>query len=129
VNASSWFTEAALLRLLVIGLEILAWRSSSAFGGWFEGGAGAFRSAGRSRHASEPHEGDRPASDPSGSVLCCLYGIRLISWSKSNAHPIISRSQTRGNRTEVPMLDAAYILIGAVFLGACVLYAFACNRM
>ena len=43
--------------------------------------------------------------------------------------PLFRVSQTRGNRTEAPMLDVAYILIGAVFLGACVLYAFACNRM
>ena len=27
------------------------------------------------------------------------------------------------------MLDIAFILIGAVFLGACVLYAFACDRL
>jgi len=27
------------------------------------------------------------------------------------------------------MLDAAYILLGAVFLGACVLYVFACDRL
>jgi len=27
------------------------------------------------------------------------------------------------------MLDLAYILIGAVFLGACILYAFACDRL
>jgi hypothetical protein len=27
------------------------------------------------------------------------------------------------------MLDLAYILIGAVFLGACALYALACDRL
>jgi hypothetical protein len=27
------------------------------------------------------------------------------------------------------MLDIAYILLGAVFLGACVLYVFACDRL
>jgi hypothetical protein len=27
------------------------------------------------------------------------------------------------------MLDLAYILIGAAFLGACILYAFACDRL
>jgi len=27
------------------------------------------------------------------------------------------------------MLDLAYIVIGAVFLGACVLYAYACDRL
>jgi hypothetical protein len=27
------------------------------------------------------------------------------------------------------MLDVAYILLGAVFLGACVLYVFACDRL
>jgi hypothetical protein len=27
------------------------------------------------------------------------------------------------------MLDVAYILVGAVFLGACVLYAFTCDRL
>jgi len=28
-----------------------------------------------------------------------------------------------------PMLDVAYILIGAVFLGACALYAIACDHL
>jgi hypothetical protein len=28
-----------------------------------------------------------------------------------------------------PMLDIAYIAIGAVFLGVCVLYALACDRL
>jgi hypothetical protein len=28
-----------------------------------------------------------------------------------------------------PMLDVIYILIGAAFLGGCVLYAFACDRL
>jgi len=27
------------------------------------------------------------------------------------------------------MLDLVYIVIGAVFLGACVLYAYACDRL
>jgi len=27
------------------------------------------------------------------------------------------------------MLDLVYILVGAVFLGACVLYAYACDRL
>jgi len=27
------------------------------------------------------------------------------------------------------MLDVIYLLIGAVFLGACVLYAYACDRL
>ena len=27
------------------------------------------------------------------------------------------------------MLDLAYILVGAVFLGACILYAYACDRL
>ena len=28
-----------------------------------------------------------------------------------------------------PMLDIIYLLIGAAFLGACVLYAIACDRL
>ncbi len=28
-----------------------------------------------------------------------------------------------------PMLDIAYLVIGAVFLGVCVLYALACDRL
>jgi hypothetical protein len=35
----------------------------------------------------------------------------------------------RTNRGDSPMLDLVYILIGAVFLGACFLYAFACDRL
>ena len=35
----------------------------------------------------------------------------------------------RTNRGDLPMLDLAYIVIGAVFLGACVLYAYACDRL
>ena len=30
---------------------------------------------------------------------------------------------------EHPMLDVVYILIGAAFLGGCVLYAFACDHL
>jgi hypothetical protein len=29
----------------------------------------------------------------------------------------------------IAMLDVVYILIGAAFLGGCVLYAFACDRL
>ncbi|HUB50253.1 MAG TPA: hypothetical protein VMB73_35225 [Acetobacteraceae bacterium] len=29
----------------------------------------------------------------------------------------------------IAMLDVIYLLIGAVFLGACVLYAYACDRL
>jgi hypothetical protein len=35
----------------------------------------------------------------------------------------------RNGRRGLPMLDVAFILIGAVFLGACVLYALACDRL
>jgi hypothetical protein len=30
---------------------------------------------------------------------------------------------------EITMLDVLYILIGAAFLGGCILYAFACDRL
>ncbi|MBN8871594.1 MAG: hypothetical protein J0H67_02050 [Rhodospirillales bacterium] len=31
--------------------------------------------------------------------------------------------------TGLPMLDLLYLLIGTAFLGGCVLYAFACERL
>jgi hypothetical protein len=30
---------------------------------------------------------------------------------------------------DLPMLDLGFILIGAVFLGVCILYSFACDRL
>ena len=30
---------------------------------------------------------------------------------------------------ENPMLDVVYLLVGAIFLGACVLYALACEQL
>jgi hypothetical protein len=35
----------------------------------------------------------------------------------------------RTNRGDRPMLDVVYILIGAGFLGACILYTLACDRL
>jgi hypothetical protein len=40
----------------------------------------------------------------------------------------VSRWHNREARS-IPMLDVVYLLIGAVFLGACVLYAIACDHL
>jgi hypothetical protein len=37
--------------------------------------------------------------------------------------------QSRPDPGDTPMLDVAFILIGAFFLGACILYAFACDHL
>jgi hypothetical protein len=29
----------------------------------------------------------------------------------------------------IPMLDLGFLLIGVIFLGACILYAYACDRL
>jgi hypothetical protein len=44
--------------------------------------------------------------------------------------PIAGPDQRRESRLRSrPMLDIAYIAIGAVFLGVCVLYALACDHL
>jgi|HubBroStandDraft_1064217.scaffolds.fasta_scaffold13705_3 hypothetical protein len=44
--------------------------------------------------------------------------------------PIAAPDQCRESRLRSrPMLDIAYIAIGAVFLGVCVLYALACDHL
>jgi len=35
----------------------------------------------------------------------------------------------RNDPVDTPMLDLGFILIGAGFLGACILYALACERL
>jgi hypothetical protein len=79
----------------------------------------------RNRPPSRP-----PARRPLRPILRAPYARACISLSQPNAaianwHILPIRT----NRGDIPMLDLVYILIGAVFLGACVLYAYACDRL
>jgi hypothetical protein len=64
--------------------------------------------------------------------LCCLRG-RL----RANTASVITdpgqcaavRGPIEFSRKEADMLDVIYILIGAAFLGGCVLYAVACEHL
>ena len=63
-------------------------------------------------------------------ILRAPYAGAPISLSQPYAANAIWHTlPNRTNRGDTPMLDLVYILIGAVFLGACVLYAFACDRL
>jgi hypothetical protein len=55
-------------------------------------------------HGSDP----RRAPSPAGSIVYVRRGT------------MVRRS---------PLLDIAYLVIGAIFLGACVLYALACEQL
>jgi hypothetical protein len=54
--------------------------------------------------------GKRPEADPIAGRVDLLCTLRHVVRS-------------------YPMLDIAYVVIGAVFLGACVLYALACEQL
>ena len=51
--------------------------------------------------------------------------IQINRLSRYEAHPAHPRMTTGA----IPMLDLGFLLIGAVFLGACILYAYACDRL
>jgi hypothetical protein len=63
-------------------------------------------------------------------VLCSPYARGGISTSQSNAAVAIWRTLRMCNDpVDTPMLDLGFILIGAGFLGACILYALVCERL
>jgi hypothetical protein len=66
-----------------------------------------------------------------GSCLYAALTLAAPSPDQNQTPPVVSGVPR--NSTVAPggtrMLDLAYILIGAVFLGACALYALACDRL
>ncbi len=46
-------------------------------------------------------------------------------WAMSARHPPMHRH----GHQEAPMLDIIYILIGAAFVGVCILYSLACDQL
>lgn len=59
--------------------------------------------------------------------------IALAAAANPRPHRLTGRDACGLKRNGVErtktMLDIAYILLGAAFLGACVLYAYACDRL
>jgi hypothetical protein len=85
----------------------------------------------------EPRQGQLPLEPPflrPGARESCLYAAltRAASSPDQNQTPAVLSGVPRNSTVALGgtrMLDLAFILIGAVFLGACVLYAYACDRL
>jgi len=63
-----------------------------------------------------------------------IYAAGLNCWRDAKAARLRARWCAQAKPGASPkgsssMLDVIYLLIGAAFLGACVLYAYACDRL
>jgi hypothetical protein len=61
------------------------------------------------------------------------YGLAVRATSRSACLPGVDARRwiagCRFRERTIVMLDVIYLLVGAVFLGACVLYAYACDHL
>jgi hypothetical protein len=58
-----------------------------------------------------------------------LSGRCAGAYPEANTHVWRTESKVRDHHRESTMLDIAYLVVGALFLGACVLYALACEQL